>query len=73
MAVILAEPDFTQLLFSGEEQALVSPEPFCHGGGSAEPELCHLFTAALKVHKNFPDFCKCSKFLFTGFGVCICV
>lgn len=39
MAVILAEPDFTQSLFPGEEQALVSPEPFCHSGGSAEPEL----------------------------------
>lgn len=37
MAVILAEPDFT--LFPAEEQVLVSPELFCHGGGSAEPEL----------------------------------
>lgn len=39
MALILAEPDFPQSLFPGEEQPLVSPEPFCHGGGSAEPEL----------------------------------
>lgn len=39
MVVILAEPGFTQLLFPGEEQDLVSPESFCHGGGNAKPEL----------------------------------